>query len=161
VGALLRGRPIYARYVEQERERVLSSTDEIKSALEDMHYLPRFSIVVDAEAGGSTLASIRGQIYQEFDIVAPGDPLSGDFLVFVQSGQTLEPDALVELVFALNKGDDIDLVYADEDFVSESGKYFAPFYKPDWSPDYLETFNYVGFSSVLSSLCHSGVTSVW
>jgi hypothetical protein len=89
VGALLRGRPIYARYVEQERERVLSSTDEIKSALEDMHYLPRFSIVVDAEAGGSTLASIRGQIYQEFDIVAPGDPLSGDFLVFVQSGQTL------------------------------------------------------------------------
>jgi GT2 family glycosyltransferase len=145
VGALLRGRPIYARYVEQERERVLSSTDEIKSALEDMHYLPRFSIVVDAEAGGSTLASIRGQIYQEFDIVAPGDPLSGDFLVFVQSGQTLEPDALVELVFALNKGDDIDLVYADEDFVSESGKYFAPFYKPDWSPDYLETFNYVGF----------------
>jgi GT2 family glycosyltransferase len=145
VRALLRKRTIYARYVEQERERVLSSTDEIKSALEDMHYLPRFSIVVDAEAGGSTLASIRGQIYQEFDIVAPGDPLSGDFLVFVQPGQTLEPDALVELVFALNKGDDIDLVYADEDFVSESGKYFAPFYKPDWSPDYLETFNYVGF----------------
>jgi GT2 family glycosyltransferase len=35
------------------------------------------------------------------------------------------------------------MVYSDEDKLSENG-YDAPFFKPDWSPDFLLSYNYVG-----------------
>jgi hypothetical protein len=71
--------------------------------------------------------------------------IGGDFIVFMQSGQRLASNALYEFAAAINQRPDIDLIYSDEDSLTASGSRRDPFHKPDWSPDYLETFNYIGF----------------
>jgi GT2 family glycosyltransferase len=71
--------------------------------------------------------------------------IRGDFIVFMQSGQRLASNALYEFAAAINQRPDIDLIYGDEDSFTGSGSRRDPFHKPDWSPDYLETFNYIGF----------------
>jgi GT2 family glycosyltransferase len=38
---------------------------------------------------------------------------------------------------------DIDLIYSDEDKLGENG-FEAPLFKPDWSPDFFLSYNYVG-----------------
>ena len=39
-----------------------------------------------------------------------------------------------------------DVYYFDEDFVDKNGQRYNPFFKPDWSPYLLRSFNYVGNS---------------
>ena len=73
--------------------------------------------------------------------------IRGDFIVFLQSGQLLARNALYEFSAAINQRPDIDLIYGDEDSVSAWGSRRHPFHKPGWSPDYLETFNYIGFTA--------------
>ena len=38
---------------------------------------------------------------------------------------------------------DVDLIYTDEDKLGEDG-FEAPLFKPDWSPDFFLSYNYVG-----------------
>ena len=38
---------------------------------------------------------------------------------------------------------DADLIYSDEDKLGEGG-FEAPLFKPDWSPDFFLSYNYVG-----------------
>lgn len=66
----------------------------------------------------------------------------GDFVAFADHDDFLEPDALYEYVKGINDYPSTDLLYCDEDKF-ERGHYFAPFFKPDWSPDLLLSFNYV------------------
>lgn len=37
-----------------------------------------------------------------------------------------------------------DLIYSDEDFIDENGTRHTPWMKPDWSPDTLLSYNYIG-----------------
>lgn len=36
-----------------------------------------------------------------------------------------------------------DLIYSDSDYINNSGIRFAPFFKPDWSPDYYKCYDFV------------------
>jgi GT2 family glycosyltransferase len=55
----------------------------------------------------------------------------------------LEPDALFQILSVLQTHPDADLIYSDEDKLAENGC-DAPLFKPDWSPDFLLSYNYVG-----------------
>jgi len=55
----------------------------------------------------------------------------------------LEPDALFHIVKLLQTHPDADLIYTDEDKLSENG-WEAPVFKPDWSPDLFRSHNYIG-----------------
>ena len=68
---------------------------------------------------------------------------SGDWVVFLDHDDTLEPHALAALARYIERHDDADLVYSDEDKLDPEGCYVAPFFKPDWSPDLLRNVNYV------------------
>ncbi|MBF0228863.1 MAG: PIG-L family deacetylase [Desulfamplus sp.] len=57
---------------------------------------------------------------------------------------TLAPNALEECINILNKFPDTDIIYSDEDKISKEGVRFEPFFKPDWSPDLLLSFMYMG-----------------
>src|SRR5207248_3106465 len=46
-----------------------------------------------------------------------------------------------------------DLVYSDEDRIEEDGRPTAPFFKPAWSPDLLQSLNYVGNLAVVRRNC--------
>ena len=69
---------------------------------------------------------------------------SGDFVMFADHDDKLEPDALFLIVQEINKGKDIDIVYTDEDKISMQGdEYYAPHFKPDFNLRMLEMHNYI------------------
>lgn len=68
----------------------------------------------------------------------------GDFVAFLDHDDCLSPHALLEVVAALNTTPKADLLYSDEDKLSDDGKERSmPFFKPDWSPQLLEGVNYI------------------
>ena len=60
----------------------------------------------------------------------------GDFAIFMDNDDFIEPDALMEFAHVLKKNPDTDMIYSDEDIV-ESGRHLFPWFKPDFSPDTL------------------------
>jgi len=72
------------------------------------------------------------------------------YVVILDGGEILHSSALYCFVSKINERPTADLIYADEDEVDESGDRVRPFFKPDWSPDYLESFNFVGTAACLS-----------
>lgn len=68
----------------------------------------------------------------------------GDFLMLCDHDDTLEPDALYEIVRAVNRNPRADVVYTDEDKVSMDGQhYFDPNFKPDFNLFRLRENNYI------------------
>ncbi len=70
------------------------------------------------------------------------DVATGDFISFFDHDDLIEPDLLYWYVRGINDYPNTDMLYCDEDKLFE-GHYIEPFYKPDWSPLFLETNNYV------------------
>ncbi len=74
----------------------------------------------------------------------------GEYIALVDHDDTLSPDALYEVVKAINNNPGVGLIYSDEDKLSEDGKkYLLPHLKPDWSPDLLTHVNYITHLSVI------------
>jgi O-antigen biosynthesis protein len=67
---------------------------------------------------------------------------AGDWVGFLDHDDLLEPDALFQNVKWLQDHPDADLIYSDEDKLTERG-FDSPIFKPDWSPDYFLSCNYV------------------
>lgn len=71
--------------------------------------------------------------------------LQGDFVGILGTDHTLAPFALYEVVKAINEDSSIDVIYSDEDTISQDLKHRSePRFKPDWSPDTLRSYNYIG-----------------
>jgi GT2 family glycosyltransferase len=66
----------------------------------------------------------------------------GEYLAFMDNDDELTPDAVFEMVSAINTFD-ADFIYSDEDFIDLDGKYCDPHFKPDFSPDLLLSHNYI------------------
>ena len=67
----------------------------------------------------------------------------GEFITLLDHDDELTQDALYHVADALNRRQDLDLIYSDEDKIDEHGKRYDPFFKPDWSPDLLLSENYI------------------
>lgn len=67
----------------------------------------------------------------------------GAYVAFVDHDDVLAPSALYWIVRRLELDGDLDVLYTDEDKLDEDGARVEPFFKPDWSPDYLLSLNYV------------------
>lgn len=73
---------------------------------------------------------------------------SGDFIVFMDCDDTLESNALLEFSKTISRYPDTDLIYSDEDKITEDGKVrHLPFFKPDWSPDLFLSMMYTNHLS--------------
>lgn len=68
----------------------------------------------------------------------------GEFIALLDHDDELTPDALLEVVRLLNTRPDLDVIYSDQDKIDHRGRRSEPFFKPDWSPDYLRSVMYVG-----------------
>ncbi len=74
---------------------------------------------------------------------------TGEYVALLDHDDMLAPFALYEVVRRFNEDPSVDFFYSDEDKVpAESWKRYAPFFKPDWSPDTFLSYNY---------LCHFAV----
>lgn len=67
-----------------------------------------------------------------------------DFLIFLRPGMRLVPRALERFADVLLAHPDAAIVYADEDAMDDHGRRHAPLFKPDWDPDYLNSYRYLG-----------------
>lgn len=67
---------------------------------------------------------------------------SGEFVGLFDHDDLLEPDALYQTAKLLQTHPDADLIYSDEDKLTEHG-FDAPLFKPDWSPDFFLSYNYI------------------
>ncbi len=74
----------------------------------------------------------------------------GEFIALLDHDDFLWPNALYEVVKLLNKKPSAQFTYSDEDKLDYDGKtHIDPFFKPDWSPDYLRSINYITHFAVL------------
>ena len=73
---------------------------------------------------------------------------AGEWIGFLDHDDLLEPDALFQIVKWLQTHSDADLIYSDEDKLTEQG-FDSPIFKPDWSPDYFLSCNYVCHFTVI------------
>ncbi len=67
---------------------------------------------------------------------------TGDYMIPLDQDDELYPDALYSFVNLL-QDHEVDYFYSDRDIISPRGKRYMHFFKPDWSPEYLLSFNYV------------------
>ena len=68
----------------------------------------------------------------------------GEFIVFADHDDELEPNALFECAKTINEHPDCVMIYSDEDKIDfEDTYYFEPHFKSDFNPDLLRSVNYV------------------
>jgi GT2 family glycosyltransferase len=67
----------------------------------------------------------------------------GEWITFLDHDDVLEPDALFQIAKLLQNHPEADLIYSDEDKLGDNG-FEAPLFKPDWSPDFFLSCNYLG-----------------
>jgi GT2 family glycosyltransferase len=72
---------------------------------------------------------------------------TGDFIACLDHDDLLAPFALYELARASAEFPEADILYSDEDRLSEKGKRHAPFFKPEWDPELLCASMYIGHLS--------------
>ena len=73
----------------------------------------------------------------------------GDFIAFLDHDDVLHAEALAEVAACAQANPDADVIYTDDDKVDERGRRYQPHFKPDWAPDLLLTFPYLGHLLVI------------
>lgn len=67
----------------------------------------------------------------------------GTYVGFLDHDDELSPNALYEVMRVIDRSPSTELIYSDEDVVSETGKPLYPQLKPDWNPDFARSINYI------------------
>jgi GT2 family glycosyltransferase len=124
---------------------------------------PRFSILLredDADPAliQTSIASVHAQSYPHWKLLNETEPdLAGaardSFIVLLDAGDLLDREALHVTASRLTQDPQIDFIYADEDEIGPDGGFCNAFHKPEFSPEYLLSFNYLArFSAIRSEL---------
>lgn len=106
---------------------------------------PMEGMLKKAEAMDSRIRAVRNssQLHIAENTNAAIRAAKGDFIAFCDHDDLLAPNALFEVIKALNARPDADLIYTDEDKVTTGPKYMQPNLKPDYDPDLLTSVNYI------------------
>ena len=109
-----------------------STEAETRAALKEIEALdPRIRVIRCQKNGGISAASNEGLT-----------SALGEWIALLDHDDFLEPDALFQSAKLLQENPGTDLIYSDEDKLTETG-FDAPFFKPDWSPDFFLSYNYL------------------
>ncbi|HZU80183.1 MAG TPA: glycosyltransferase, partial [Acidimicrobiales bacterium] len=68
----------------------------------------------------------------------------GELVALLDHDDTLEPDALATVVDVVAAHPDADVLYSDDDKIDADDVAYQPHFKPDWSPDLLLSYPYMG-----------------
>ncbi len=76
----------------------------------------------------------------------------GEWVALLDHDDYLWPNALLEIVKTINEKPQVQFIYTDEDKIAEDGKtHCDPFFKPDWSPHFLWSCNYITHFAVIKT----------
>ncbi len=67
---------------------------------------------------------------------------TGECIALLDQDDLLRKDALFQIAKQLNEKE-YDILYSDEDKLSEEGRFVQPYLKPEWSPDSFLSRNYI------------------
>lgn len=83
-----------------------------------------------------------------------------DYLIF-EGKEGTSSDAEKRLLIQNARKLNADLIYPDTDYMNGSGKRYAPFIKPDWSPDTFDSYDYVSeFYAVKKKLNNTCIKNI-
>lgn len=68
---------------------------------------------------------------------------TGDYSMFLDSDDEIPETTLYFIAELLNSKKDIKFIYMDQIFMDDDGEYFEVSFKPDWSPEFLRSRNYI------------------
>lgn len=71
------------------------------------------------------------------------DESTGDYITFADSGDSVAPQLITEVIAALENETTLDFIYADSDKIDESGRRFDVQFKPDFDDVLLRSTNYI------------------
>lgn len=123
--------------------------------------LSKTGILRFADMSHMRLVQIVGSVAEQLD--AAQTEAKGGFIMRLEAGDRLAPNALFSLVQQLAANVDTDMVYADNDVVYANGatggngdeQYSArPFFKPDYSPEGQMCFDLVGRPLIVRASVH-------
>jgi glycosyltransferase involved in cell wall biosynthesis len=120
---------------------------------------PQISAYLRQFAAQDSRVSLRVRPSNGHIIATSTDALAlanGQFVILLDHDDLLAPHALQSLAQAIAEQSSADYLYTDEDKLTLSGERFAPFFKPDWSPDLLLSQNYLThLSCIRRELLHA------
>ncbi len=67
----------------------------------------------------------------------------GSWIAFLDHDDELHPSALAYLALEIAAHPSAQVIYTDEDKISERGRRYSPYFKPAWNPDLLTGQNYL------------------
>lgn len=77
------------------------------------------------------------------------DAARGAYVATLDQDDLLAPHALAAMTDLLDREPELDVAYSDMDNVTPWGERYAPFFKPDWSPELLLSANYLAHLSLV------------
>ena len=144
--------PVYntpTLYLEQMIESVRRQSYEnwelcianVNSLNDEVHRVLASYLRKDTRIRVTELAENRG-IAQNTN--AALDIATGEYVGFLDHDDLLATDALYELVQTLNRNQALDMIYSDEDKVTEDlSKHVQPHFKPEFNLDLIRSNNYI------------------
>lgn len=152
----------------------------IRKTISTLNKKPTINVFIKADRRMLTLlsqteSSIKKQIYKNWKIILLIDNTTklptkkkdrrvlhvypdenspeSDYSIFMNPGDILYRNTLVEFVLAINSNPNADIIYTDTDKINSKGQHYQPFFKPDWSPDMFLSRNYICPSTLIRSSC--------
>lgn len=73
----------------------------------------------------------------------------GDYIALMDHDDMLAPNALLEVLKAINSNPKTKFIYSDEDKIDEKDRRYDPHFKSGWNPDMFYSQNYISHLSVI------------
>ena len=161
---------LYQKWISKS-EPDKSSLTELKSWCASLRETPVFTFILrnasDPLLVSKTLESIRNQLYERWEVLIEcSNPsvlseihfddrvrnadkelqnnITGKWVAPVSEGDSVSSFALAEVVKLLEARSNLDFIYSDHDWINESNVRVEPYFKPDWSPEFLQNSPYTG-----------------
>lgn len=108
--------------------------------------------ILEYEASQDERISIQLNDVNQGISVTTNDALAlatGDYIALLDHDDELSIDALYYNAKVINETPEAGLIYSDEDKMDLEGNRLEPYFKPDYSPDLLDTNNYICHFTVI------------
>ncbi len=108
-------------------------------------YSEKWQLLVSGSDKVGTQTDSRIHFVQETEI---SQNVKGKWLAPISEGDTLPSTAIAEVLRIVIDNQDLDFIYTDHDLIDGDGKRTDPFFKPEWSPEFLSDLPYTSRLSI-------------